>query len=161
MAKFRTQIVTQRVDVPVGYEPLHGFAGECPHVNSRTLHKALSDAHQGGLIRAVKLVRCLGDLKTGRVFVHGDDARAFLAERYAVTEVVPDEQPTEDDTTVVLPPAPAADHGAPLRDEMASLRIEMARLRQAVADLTAAMQLRAEAEMSLVGGREVCDGEMA
>jgi len=156
MGKYQTEIVTRLVDVPAGFEPLHAFAHEYPHVNSRTIHKALSEAHHDGMIRAKKLVRCLGDLKTGRVFVHGDDALAFLAERYAVSEVVPDEQPTEDDA-----PAPAADHGAPLREEMGALRIEMARLRQAVADLTAAMQLRAEAEMSPVGGREVCDGEMA
>jgi hypothetical protein len=124
MTKHATKIITNPQDVPLGYVPVGRFR-ESTTRNWKTIAKALSDAHQGGTIRAVKLVRGLGDLKTGPVFLHEGDTEAFLAERY------PDAEPQ------ATPAAPSAEATGELMEAIV-------RLTDAVRDLTAAMQLRAE-----------------
>lgn len=136
-APHKTQIITSADQVPEGYVPISEFKGTTPAL-WRTVHKALSDAHATGLIRAVKLVRCLGDCKTGRVFVHGDDARAFLQGRYG--------RPCEAEQ----PATPHVEAAAvPRVDE---LREAIVRLTEAVHDLTAVVRLRAEREFDSAYG---------
>lgn len=143
MSKHETVIITNASQVPDGYVPMKSpvFTDAFPAVSPRTIWKALSDAHHEGWVRAAKLVRCLGDLKTGRVFVHEDDAAGYLNSRYAARSQLPEEpkpQP-KPSAAVIEVPFGGTTHVAELLDAVQ-------RLTAAVGDLTAAMQLRAEAE---------------
>ena len=69
--KHSTRFITDESQVPDGYVPLASFG------HNTTIHRALCDAHRDGRVRAVKLVRHEGDVKTGAVWVHGVDADEF------------------------------------------------------------------------------------
>jgi hypothetical protein len=73
MAKYETQYIRDEREVPDGYMALVEF-------DSQSLdHKRLSGAHAKGLIRAVKMMRSPRDHRSGKVWVHHQDAKAFLA----------------------------------------------------------------------------------
>lgn len=134
-AKYETQIIHSIHEVPTGYVPVPSLRGN-HNGYWPTISKAISEAHAAGLIRAAKLVRCLGDCKTGRVFVHEGDAKAFIAERYPHATHAPAAPAAE-------PPRPAV-----ARESSDELLAAIKRLTAAVEDLTAAMQLRAEATLA-------------
>jgi hypothetical protein len=69
--KHSTKFITDESQVPDGYVPLASF------YKNKRIHRALCDAHKAGNVRAVKLVRHEGDIKTGAVWVHGEDAQLF------------------------------------------------------------------------------------
>jgi len=69
--KHSTKFITDESQVPDGYVPLASF------YKNKRIHRALCDAHKAGNVRAVKLVRHEGDIKTGTVWVHGEDAASF------------------------------------------------------------------------------------
>lgn len=71
--KHSTRFITAESDVPEGYVPLASFD------HTTRLHRALSKAHAEGRVRAVKLVRHEGDIKTGAVWVHEGDAAVIRA----------------------------------------------------------------------------------
>lgn len=128
-AKYETQIITSIDQVLPGYVPVPSMRG---NLNGHwgTVSKAVSEAHAAGLIRAQKLVRCLGDCRTGRVFVHEGDAKAFIQERY--THLLHDA------------PAPQPPKQATVRESESELLAAIKALTVAVGDLTAAMQLKSE-----------------
>ena len=73
MAKYETQYIRDEREVPAGYVALVEF-------DSQSLdHKRLSGAHAKGLIRAVKMMRSPRDHRSGKVWVHHQDAKTFLA----------------------------------------------------------------------------------
>ena len=128
--KYSTKIITSADDVPPEHVAVTEFRNAVPHAHWATVAKAISEAHTTGTIRACKLVRCLGDLKTGRVFVHRGDAERMLAERYATPAVAPKQE---------RPVQPLA-----VTSVDSELLAAVARLTRAVEDLTAAMELKAE-----------------
>jgi hypothetical protein len=69
--KHSTKFITDESQVPDGYVPLASF------YKNKRIHRALCDAHKAGSVRAVKLVRHEGDIKTGTVWVHSEDAKSF------------------------------------------------------------------------------------
>ena len=71
--KYETQIILDEKQVPHGFVPLSDF-----DVSSAE-HKRLSEAHNSGSIRAVKVARTLGQVRNGRVWVSKEDADNFLA----------------------------------------------------------------------------------
>jgi hypothetical protein len=66
-----TKFIQDESQVPDGYVTLASFGHNTP------LHRAMCDAHRDGRVRAVKLVRHEGDIKTGAVWVHAGDAEGF------------------------------------------------------------------------------------
>lgn len=73
MANHMTQFIRDEHEVPDGFVPLSEF--DC----TASARRQLSTAHAMGEIRAVKIVRTPGDLRTGKVWVHAADAADFLA----------------------------------------------------------------------------------
>lgn len=69
-----TRFITEESQVPAGYVPLASFD------STSRLHRALCKAHSEGKVRAVKLVRHEGDIKTGPVWLHAGDAEKFCDE---------------------------------------------------------------------------------
>lgn len=69
--KHSTRFINDESHVPDGYVPLASFG------HNTRIHRALCDAHRDGRVRAVKLVRHEGDIKTGAVWVHEGDAAEF------------------------------------------------------------------------------------
>jgi hypothetical protein len=132
---YATKVITTIDDVPADYVPARDFNAQFPHIKRGTLQKMISDAHMLGHIRAVKLVRTLGDLKTGRVFVHRDDTRQFLEAHYRRQA----EWAAASRTVVAPPPAPVAS------GELPGLLAAIRTLTVAVENLTAAVELKSEA----------------
>lgn len=77
--KSLTQFIQDESQIPEGFIRLASFG------HDKNDHRALSDAHRDGKIRAVKVVRCEGELRTGAVWVHEADARSFLSSRLAAS----------------------------------------------------------------------------
>lgn len=73
MGFYRTQIIKDESEVPPGYVPLANYG------KKTATHRRLCAAHAEGAIRAVKQARYVGEMRTGRVWVHEQDAAAFLA----------------------------------------------------------------------------------
>lgn len=132
--KYSTVIVTSLDQIPDGYVPVAEMKGQF-NGNWPTVKKRISDAHAAGRIRAAKLVRTLGDLRTGRIWVHPDDAREFITDALAREEHAAKAEPQR----VEEPPRTAV-----ARESSDELLLAIKRLTAAVDDLTAAMQLRAE-----------------
>lgn len=168
MAKHRTLIVTDSAQVPDGYVPVTSLRGKASR-KWKTVAKAISDAHAAGEIRAVKLVRCLGELKTGRVFVHPGDTDEFLRARWGDDWNRKDEPVAEPTPLAVKADCDAEWPVDTLRDEVFHLACKtkasaecverltdevtgliacMNTLRETVSDLVAAMQLRTESTMA-------------
>lgn len=160
MGQFQTGIITDISQVPEGYVQLVKFADR-RQPGGKTIHKALSEAHQRGEIRAVKLMRTLTDAKTGPVYVHRGDAEAYLRGRAANGktgrngngQIVPGAKAKFGDAPADATPAQAAAaaddmYGAldDLRGTMSQLCDRVEDLTKVIEDLTAAMQLRAEQE---------------
>jgi hypothetical protein len=137
---YTTKIITTIDDVPADHVSPAVFRELFPHVSPVAIQKAISDAHMDGHVRACKLVRTLGELKNGRVFVHKGDTVAFLDGRYGTK----DEGPQCDEVVVKEIAAPAP---APVVDAVsaADLLFAIRRLTVAVHDLSAAMALKSEA----------------
>lgn len=132
-AKHTTKIITAEEQIPDGFVPVNHFRENGFVQRWPTIAKAISDAHTLGRIRAVKLCRTMGDLKTGAVYVHEGDTTAFLAARYPHPSMI---QPPAVET-------PAVETHA----DTATLHDAVERLIVAVNDLTAAMRLKAEATL--------------
>lgn len=133
--KYQTKIITSDNQVPSGYVPVNnfranGFVGRWP-----TIAKAISEAHSNGQIRAVKLCRTVGDLKTGLVYVHEGDCTAFLNERYSEPRTAAKAKDAE--------PARLHETG----EAIERLTTAMGDLMAAMADLTAALRLKTEATL--------------
>jgi len=139
MNGYTTKIITTIGDVPSDHVPVTHFRGLVNNVPWATISKAISEAHFAGQIRACKLVRGLGDLKTGRVFVHEGDTTQFLAARYSPAPQTPVQPHVQEPT-----PEPAVVSDAAPELRTAELIAAIHGLTIAVQDLTAAMQLKAE-----------------
>lgn len=133
--RYAARIVTSLDQVSEGYVPVPSLRGNA-NGYWPTVAKALSDAHAAGVIRAEKVVRSLGDLKTGRVFLHEEDARAFIAERY------PHALHHEPQVAAAEPPKQAV-----ARESDDELLAAIRSLIVAIHDLTAATQLLAERQI--------------
>jgi hypothetical protein len=129
--RFNTRIITTIDDVPVDHVPCKYFYRHFDGVLPATFQKMLSDAHKDGHVRAVKLVRTIGELKTGRVFLHKEDTLRFLESQLSKKS---EEQPK----AVEAPRVSAA------WQDNSELMAAIRRLTQAVQDLTAAMELKSE-----------------
>lgn len=155
MGQYQTGIITDVDQIPEGYVQLVRFADR-RQPGGKTIHKALSEAHQRGDIRAVKLMRTLGDAKTGPVYVHRGDAEDHLRSRAAVGRTGKDRSGrivpggtakfTAEDAAAFATPSQAAAAADDLYGAIESLRGIIECLRDSVDNLTAAMELRTEAE---------------
>jgi hypothetical protein len=154
MGQYQTGVITDISQVPEGYVQLVNFADR-RQPGGKTLHKALSEAHQRGEVRAVKLIRTLGDVKTGPVYVHRGDAESHLRGRAANGktghngngQIVPGAKAKFAGAPAEATPAQAAaaaDALDDLRGTMSQLCDRVEDLTKVIEDLTAAMQLRAE-----------------
>lgn len=150
MAGHKTGIITRLDQVPDGFIRIARLRRHLdPRLWSqwRTVSRGLSAAHAEGLIRAVKLVRSLGDLKVGAVFVHEGDAMAFVSERY---EAQPNGKPKKAEVVLNVPVVPdqnTAVDTATLEQRLGLLTAAVHDLTAAILDLTAATRLRAEATL--------------
>jgi hypothetical protein len=173
MGQYQTGIITDVSQVPEGYVQLVKFADR-RQPGGKTIHKALSEAHQRGDVRAVKLMRTLGDAKTGPVYVHRGDAESILRQRAnngrtgrdADGRIVAGDKAkfkAEDAVAFATPSqaAAAADdlYGAvdDLRGTMSLLCDRVETLTRVMEDLTAAVQLRSEQEGSANGVAADCE----
>lgn len=155
MGQYQTGIITDVSQVPEGYVQLVKFADR-RQPGGKTIHKALSDAHQRGDIRAVKLMRTLTDAKTGPVYVHRGDAEGHLRSRAAKGKTGRDTNGhivagskakfKTDDAVAFATPSQAAAAADDLYGAISDLRSIIEGLRDSVDNLTAAMELRTEAE---------------
>lgn len=82
--RYTTAYINDESQVPDGYVPMALFD------HTTRLHRALSKAHSEGKVRAVKLVRHEGDIKTGPVWVHGGDAEEFRQSHEATRPTAPE-----------------------------------------------------------------------
>lgn len=139
-AKHTTRIITAEDQIPDGFVPVNHFRENGFVQRWATIAKAISDAHSVGRIRAVKLCRTMGDLKTGAVYVHEGDTTAFLAARYPHPSMI---QPPAVETPVVETPARMGEAG----EAIERLTAAMGDLMAAMADLTVALRLKAEATL--------------
>lgn len=137
-AKHTTRIITAEEQIPDGFVPVNHFRENGFVQRWPTIAKAISEAHTLGRIRAVKLCRTMGDLKTGAVYVHEGDTTAFLAERYP--------HPGTTTPPAVETPAEASRLGE-AGEAIERLTAAMGDLMAAMADLTAALRLKAEATL--------------
>lgn len=133
MGRFKTQVITKREDVPEGYANLRLFVTREDGTVDTTLAKALSEAHTGGVLPAVKLFRSASDWKTGPVFLDRDAAEKFVAEWHAARNPRPTFTPTADEQSA-----------APAVTAMEELRLAIVSLAADVRNLQAAVELRAE-----------------
>jgi hypothetical protein len=131
--RFNTRIITTIDDVPVDHVPCKYFYRHFDGVLPATFQKMLSDAHMNGHVRAVKLVRTIGELKTGRVFLHKEDTMRFLESQ--LSKKAEEQRPAATDTHVV---------SATWQDN-SELLAAIRGLTKAVKDLTAATELKSEA----------------
>lgn len=141
--KHTTKIITSEEQIPDGFVPVNHFRENGFVQRWPTVAKAISEAHSLGRIRAVKLCRTMGDLKTGAVYVHEGDATAFLAARYPHPSMI---QPSAGETIVVDTPAEPARLGE-AGEAIERLTAAMGDLMAAMADLTVALRLKAEATL--------------
>lgn len=156
MGQYQTGIITSVDQVPDGYVQLVTFSDR-KQPGGKTIHKALSDGHQRGDIRAVKLMRSLSDVKTGPVYIHRGDAEKFLRDRAASGRtgkdsngrIVPGGKARfeAEDAEAFATPEQAAAAADDLYGAISDLRGIIERLRDSVDNLTTAMELRAECEM--------------
>lgn len=130
--KYQTKIITSDDQVPSDYVPVNNFRTNGFVGRWATIAKAISEAHSNGHIRAVKLCRTVGDLKTGLVYVHEGDCTAFLNERYS------------EDRIKRKPKAVEHARAAEANEAVERLAAAAADVVAAMADLTAALRLRAE-----------------
>jgi len=72
--KTQTKVITDESQVPPGFVPMSRWEKD------RVNHKRLSDAHNDGKLHAVKLIRFASEARTGKVWVHEEDAIRLLAE---------------------------------------------------------------------------------
>jgi hypothetical protein len=139
-AKHTTRIITAEDQIPDGFVPINHFRENGFVQRWATIAKAISDAHSVGRIRAVKLCRTMGDLKTGAVYVHEGDATAFLAARYPSHDVT-----QEPEVATPAGKEPAVDGEA--SEAIERLTAALGDLMAAMADLTVALRLKAEATL--------------
>lgn len=150
MAGYKTAIITSLDQVPEGHVRLARLRRKLDTrlwSQWRTIARGLSAAHAEGTIRAAKLVRSLGDLKVGAVFVHEGDALAFIEERYDAPQRGGKAEGSKVVLRVPAPPVEAATDTAALEERVVLLTASIHDLTAAVLDLTAAMRLRAEATL--------------
>lgn len=118
MPTYRTEIIKEESEVPAGYIPLASFG------RKTAKHSRLCAAHAKGLIRAVKLARHLGEMRTGKVWVHQQDATNFLAAETSPEKTKPQE---------LIPQAdPLAGHANAICAEIGLLALAVADLTEAV-----------------------------
>lgn len=158
MRQYQTGIITDVDQVPEGYVQLVKFADR-RQPGGKTIHKALSEAHSRGQVRAVKLMRTLSDAKTGPVYVHRGDAEEHLRSRAesgrtgqdSTGRIVPGGN-ARFMTAAAATPSQAAAAADDLYGAIESLRGIIECLRDSVENLTAAMELLTEAECCQNGG---------
>lgn len=92
--RYTTAYINDESRVPDGYVPMALFD------HTTRLHRALSKAHSDGKVRAVKLVRHEGDIKTGPVWVHAGDAEQFRKAHEATPPASP--EPADIPTTAAV-----------------------------------------------------------
>jgi hypothetical protein len=78
---YQTRVISDESQVPNGFVRLKELAEKY----SDTDRKKLSDAHNNGKIRAVKIMRTVND-RTGATYLHAEDAERFLKGRAKRTE---------------------------------------------------------------------------
>jgi hypothetical protein len=132
-AKYETVIIRDLSEVPAGYERLSWFASRVPGKQPKTVTKYLSEAHATGMLPAVKVVRCYGDLKTGAVFLDKAKAIAALREQYETAVVLDDEVRPQTDSTV-----------REMRALASEMREAVSTVQSLAADLRAAVELLSE-----------------
>ncbi len=132
-AKYETVIIRDASEVPAGYERLSWFASRVPGKQPKTVTKYLSEAHATGMLPAVKVVRCYGDLKTGAVFLDKAKAVIALTEHFDVAVVLDDGAKPQADTTL-----------KEMRALAAEMREAVGTVQSLAADLRAAVELLSE-----------------
>ena len=93
----QTRVISDESQVPQGYIRLKDLADKY----SETDRKKLSDAHNDGHIRAVKIMRTVND-RTGATYVHEGDAEAYLRGRIQKREMKTEKRESGDALVVEL-----------------------------------------------------------
>lgn len=142
----QTRFIVHESQVPEGYVPLTAVTRRDTQAEINFLRRAC-DAHNRGEIRAVKLVRSAGEVKTGRVWVHSGDfaawsARQSKSERAAEAAPVAVAEPSTIGGDVL---ADVLREARSLRETNAALVSQIDRLLDAFSGLQAAIELQAEA----------------
>lgn len=136
----QTKFISDESQVPAGYVALTSVTKRGTPEEVNFLRRAC-DAHGRGEIRAVKLVRSAGEVKTGRVWVHAGDfaewsARQTRGDSPAASAAV------EDGSEVLVDVIREA---RSLRETNAALVSQIDRLLDAFSGLQAAIELQVEA----------------
>lgn len=147
--KYRTGVITSLDQVPEGFVQITTLVSEnYPPAQKSRRKRILSDAHQLGYVRAVKLFRSASDHKTGPVFIDPVGAEEYI--RWHEHRVEMARRQTE----AVAAPEVDKPVGQPVHaaQELRELIDVTTRLISSIRDLQAAIELRSET--SAAGGDE-------